>query len=213
MEQEQGWLKLYRAILKNETITYSYETVGVWVVLLCSACYEDNTIKVKGRNVRLKAGELLTTYDKLTNITQSPISTNTIRGILKELQDNNLIRIEGVRGVGTKITIVDWNVDQKRHSGTSRQRSKSYNSKSDHQKANTYGNSNITKPTTNKFNQGLKQNYTIDENFENNILANVPQNRNETGSDSDTDEDGEYEFQELVDIGIIGPPQPDRKEA
>lgn len=97
---QRGWIKSYKKKLDWEWFTEPL-TAHLFDYLLHAVNYEDKTY----RGEAIMAGQLVTSYDKLS--TKTGMSVQSVRTALKNLELTNDITRQSTRQ-GTKITVNNW---------------------------------------------------------------------------------------------------------
>ena len=120
MKNMHGWLKLYRGIFDNETVTRSPEHIAVWLYLLCHATPKEYTAVFKGEEITLKPGQLITGRNEIAKCVNSRISPSSVQRILKTFENAHQIE-QQTTNKNRLITLVNWDRYQNSEQQTEQQ--------------------------------------------------------------------------------------------
>lgn len=115
-----GWLKLYRDLFDNETVTRSPEHIAVWLYLLCHATPKEYTAVFKGEEITLKPGQLITGRNEIAKCVNSRISPSSVQRILKTFENAHQIE-QQTTNKNRLITLVNWDRYQNSEQQTEQQ--------------------------------------------------------------------------------------------
>lgn len=108
----QGWIKLHRELLKKPIWKCSTpEQKSILVSLLLMANHEQKEWEWRGRPYKCKAGEFITSLDKIKRKAGKGVSIQNIRTALKKFSEKyEFLTIETtkIQEDGTKIIISNW---------------------------------------------------------------------------------------------------------
>lgn len=99
-----GYIKLHRKMMRSKLFKNS-STLHLWITLLLKASHSSNTWIYNKREYSVKAGELFTCLDTLSNDTG--ISRNKIYRAINKLKSEQMINTKSTP-YGTHIEIVKW---------------------------------------------------------------------------------------------------------
>lgn len=103
------WIKLYYGI-KDSAVWSDPIRLKAWVDILLSANYRDKDWFKNGQTIRIKRGQFVTSIRKLAESWKC--SPNTVRRILKQFEELNMIEHNSGTGRYTMITVVKYGVFQ-----------------------------------------------------------------------------------------------------
>lgn len=106
MGKDKGWIKLDRSITENwiyEADAFDY--FHAFVDLLLMASFEEHKIKVKGKVIESKPGQVITTIPALAK--RWGWSENRVRRFLRTLCGSATVTTDGTPD-GTSVTFVNW---------------------------------------------------------------------------------------------------------
>jgi biotin operon repressor len=98
---EKGWIKIHRSIIDWEWASDS-STFAFWVKLLLLVNFEDK----KWKGLIIKAGQIVTSHEKLSDATG--LSKSTIKRYLNLLKQTGEISLESKPGKGTILTVLKY---------------------------------------------------------------------------------------------------------
>ncbi|MBQ9680040.1 MAG: hypothetical protein IJV48_05110 [Ruminococcus sp.] len=107
MKYKNGWLKLYRKIFENPTITRSPEHMVVWLYLLCHATAQPYRAIFNGKEIELKAGQLITGRKVISQCVKSKIAESKVQRVLKDFENAHQIE-QQTCNKNRLITVVNW---------------------------------------------------------------------------------------------------------
>ena len=128
-----GWIKLHRKILDNPRLAEDNDYLVVWIKLLMLVKYEDTRALFKGKEITLKAGQIITGRKWLAKFCNEQQSK--VERILKWLESEHQIE-QQTTNKNRLITITKWSYYQQ----TEQQDEQQVNNKrtTKPQKVNTY---------------------------------------------------------------------------
>ena len=103
------WIKLYAGI-KDSAVWSDPVRLKAWIDILLSANYRDKEWFQNGQTVKVSRGQYVTSIRKLSSAWKC--SRDTVRRILKQFDDLDMIRHEVRPGKYTLITVVKYEVFQ-----------------------------------------------------------------------------------------------------
>ena len=101
----KGWIKLYRDITEHWVYTDPL-LLKMWVTLLCSANHEPRKIVVNNKMMDIRRGQFWTSIRKLA--LKTGMTRKTVEAKLDLLQDDRMIFVDSLVGVGTLITVCNY---------------------------------------------------------------------------------------------------------
>lgn len=111
MQMTSGWVKLYRSISDNPTVTQSSDHLAVWIYLLTHATpYPYKTI-FAGKEIELQVGQLITSRKTIANWVNSKISDAKIQRVLKAFENAHQIE-QQTCNKNRLITLTNWGLYQ-----------------------------------------------------------------------------------------------------
>ena len=111
MKNRNGWIKLHRKVFENPTVTRSPEHLAVWMYLLCHATPQPYRAIFNGKEIELKAGQLITSRVSIAESFAHKIDIYRVQRILKHLENARMI----AQNTGNKnrmITVLNWDTYQ-----------------------------------------------------------------------------------------------------
>lgn len=109
-----GWIKLHRSIQDNPLwLSEKFTRAQAWVDLLMLASFKDNFVRIAGRRIDLRPGQLC--WSKLNLGKRWQWSRGKVSRFITELESDHRIEHQNY-GVTTVITIINW--EQYQTSGT-----------------------------------------------------------------------------------------------
>lgn len=87
-----GFFKVNRAMLDHPIFAGQPDRIAAWVWMLATAAFRDTRLDAGGKTVNIKRGQLLTSYRQMSKATG--VSVQTLRTLLRRLQDENAINTE-----------------------------------------------------------------------------------------------------------------------
>lgn len=109
MNENKGFIKLYRRTLDNPIVTSDNDCFRVWIQLLLMANHSNKKMMFGKEVVEVSAGELITGRDELAK--KCNISSSKVERILKKLKSGQQIE-QRTCSYGRLISIVNWNMYQ-----------------------------------------------------------------------------------------------------
>lgn len=125
-----GYIKLHRKMMRSKLLKNSY-TLHIWITLLLKAAHSSNKWTYNNREYSVRAGELFTCLDTLSNDTG--ISRSIIYQAIKKLKAEQMITTQATP-YGTHIHIVKWNEYQLDNKKQARIQSRTEHIKNDNYK-------------------------------------------------------------------------------
>lgn len=101
----QGWIKLYRKMLKNPVVCKDGDHLAVWVYLLLNATHEEYPMLFKGEKIILKPGQLITGRKSISM--KLNVSESKVQRILNFLKSEQQIE-QQISNKNRLITILNW---------------------------------------------------------------------------------------------------------
>jgi len=107
-----GWIKLWRKILLNPVLNEKpYSNLAAWVDLLLQASHKEETHRIRNIPVTLRAGQLLTSLNQLSERWGAGTGKWTKKQVarfLDRLESQGMVALQK-NNVGTVITVTKWN--------------------------------------------------------------------------------------------------------
>lgn len=110
----KGWIKIHRKIMES-AIWSDPLRLKAWMHILLSANHEDKDVFMNGTRVIVREGQFITSNRKLQ--AAWGCSTNTVRRILQQLQDMDMIEHETPQQRYTLLTVINYGFYQDRGYG------------------------------------------------------------------------------------------------
>lgn len=108
----EGWLKLYRAILNSDMYkALNSKQRDVMITCLLLANHTPNKWEYKGVIYECKAGQMVTSLDKICNSCAKDVSIKNVRTSLAKLEKWGFLANESTK-TGRLITIINWHTYQ-----------------------------------------------------------------------------------------------------
>lgn len=104
-----GWIKLYRDVMEH----WVYEDpllLKVWITILLLANHEENKILINGKLVVIHRGQFWTSVRKLSERVR--MKKDTVQKKLNLLQSDGMIYRDSRKGIGTLITVRNYELYQ-----------------------------------------------------------------------------------------------------
>lgn len=108
---DSGWVKIHRKIMNNAVWSDPLR-LKAWLHCILAANHEDKEIFRNGNVIRIKKGQFITSNRKLQE--EWGCSTNTVKKILDQLTDLEMIRYSTKSRRYTVITLINYGVYQDR---------------------------------------------------------------------------------------------------
>lgn len=105
----KGWIKLHRKLM-NSTIWSDPLRLKAWIHILLSANHEDRDIFLNGSKITVKEGQIITSIRKLQEAWGC--SPNTVRRILDQLQELDMLTHEAPHKRYTLLTVINYKLYQ-----------------------------------------------------------------------------------------------------
>jgi hypothetical protein len=104
----EGWIKLYRQILKSEVWTSTTpEQKIIFIALLLMANHEENKWIWQGKVFKVQPGQLITSLKSIAREAGSGISIRKVRTALEKFENCGILTNKSTK-TGRLITIVNW---------------------------------------------------------------------------------------------------------
>ena len=108
---DAGWVKIHRKIM-NSSVWSDPLRLKAWLHCVLSANHEDNEIFRNGNVVKVKKGQFITSNRRLQE--EWGCSTNTVKKILNQFTELDMIRYSTETRRYTVITLINYGVYQDR---------------------------------------------------------------------------------------------------
>jgi len=109
VNENKGYIKLYRRTLENPIVTNDNDYFRVWVTLLLMANHSDKKMMFGKDVIKVHSGELITGRDELAK--KCNVSSSKVERILKKLKSGQQIE-QRTCSYGRLISILNWNLYQ-----------------------------------------------------------------------------------------------------
>jgi hypothetical protein len=106
MQNNNGWIKVYRQLLDNPVVCKDSNHLAVWMYLLLNATHTDFDMMFKGKRITLKPGQLITGRKSISE--KLVISCSMVQRILKMFEIEHQIEQQGSNR-NRLISILNWN--------------------------------------------------------------------------------------------------------
>lgn len=107
-----GWIKSYRTMLENKILMKKPEYLAYWIVILHSVVIEDTDYTLtSGKVIRLKAGQMITSRDKLAQLFDKKCTTSELQRMLLLFQKCHMIEQQTTNKYRI-ITVLNWETYQ-----------------------------------------------------------------------------------------------------
>lgn len=111
MKNMNGWIKLHRKVFENPTVTRSPEHMAVWMYLLCHATPQPYRAIFNGKEIELKAGQLITGRDSIAGSFDTKLDGHKVQRILKCFENAHQIA-QQTSNKNRLITVLNWEAYQ-----------------------------------------------------------------------------------------------------
>lgn len=101
-----GWVKIYKKIWENPTVTKDPEYFTVWIWILTHAVYTGKKVEFRGECIELKPGQL-TTGRKII-AAETGVDEYKVQRILKKFETARMIAQVIDHGKCRLITVIEW---------------------------------------------------------------------------------------------------------
>ena len=109
MNTENGWIKLYRNLLTNRSFWINKDKLAIWLFLLLKATHSETTGYFEGKEIPLKAGQILVSYQEIADFLE--IDKGKVKRTIQSLRNDTRIDTRTDRQKSL-ITLVDWDILQ-----------------------------------------------------------------------------------------------------
>ena len=106
MSYNKGWIKSYRTVLDNPTVTKSTDHMAVWVFLLHSVTGKPQKAVFRGQEITLRPGQLITGRKKISAVYKN-LNESKVQRVLKDFENAHQIE-QQTSSQNRLITIVNW---------------------------------------------------------------------------------------------------------
>lgn len=108
MARQQGWITLYRELIKKPIwLNSTPEQKTILITLLLMANHEENEWEWKGRKFTVKPGQMITSLNSIVDKCGKGITTQNVRTALKRFEKLGFLTNESTKQ-NRLITIVNW---------------------------------------------------------------------------------------------------------
>lgn len=108
MARQQGWITLYRELIKKPIwLNSTPEQKTILITLLLMANHEENEWEWKGQKFTVKPGQMITSLNSIVDKCGKGITTQNVRTALKRFEKLGFLTNESTKQ-NRLITIVNW---------------------------------------------------------------------------------------------------------
>ena len=102
---EQGWIKLHRNLLEHKSFWLNKDKLAIWLYLQLKATHNEATGYFEGKEITLKAGQLLASYQEIADFLD--IDKGKVKRAIQSLRDDTRIDTRTDRQKSL-ITLIGW---------------------------------------------------------------------------------------------------------
>ena len=106
---EQGWVKLHRNLLENKALWQNKDKLAIWLFLLLKATHTEAIGYFAGKNITLKSGQLLVSYQEIADFLN--IDKGKVKRAIQSFRNDTLIDTRTDRQKSL-ISLNDWDILQ-----------------------------------------------------------------------------------------------------